>query len=610
MFTVLDAESIAAPGLLAVVDQAFVDHPDVDIIQGGIQLMDPRCEGTWRERVRTRMQRWYAWHNLLEYLRWFSSQMRYQSDKGFMPLGGNTVFLRTDLLTKTGGWPMSLTEDCELGVRATAVHGARTLTFYDPRLATREETPPDLHTLVKQRRRWNIGFIQSFVAGNWRSLPTRRQRLIACWILTMSLFQTVSFAMLPVTLVTAFWIDSPAPLAVAMCIPMIAIALAVALQMLQIHEYSRVFHRRVPWHVYPLFVATFYPYQVVLSYAAAQAVLWYLLGRLGWTRRRTWATTSRRSCVRCWRRRHDDDRQSPVDADPADRHDRRRRAGVAGGHSYRRDLSGYPIRFGDEGTYVSQAWAIPNLGALAHYTYWYDHPPLGWVQMSVYAELTFAWERWSDNTTMVGREFAVVLRMVSTAFLFVLARRAGMRRFSAATAAVLFVLSPLAMHYGRLALLDNIAIPWVLAAFVLAFSPRHRWSASIGLALCFAVAVLSKETLLLLAPALALAIWTNYRRSANRGFVLVSFGLVGFSTVLLYPLYAVTKSELFPGEGHVSLVEAVEWQLHSRTGSGSVFDPDSDAHNLVRSWLKLDPWLPVIGWSRRCRCRSTVDCVR
>jgi len=259
------------------------------------------------------------------------------------------------------------------------------------------------------------------------------------------------------------------------------------------------------------------------------------------------------------------------------------------------NLSGYPIRFGDEGTYVSQAWAIPNLGALAQYTYWYDHPPLGWVQMSLYAELTFAWERWSDNTTMVGREFAVLLRMVSTALLFVLARRAGLRPFWAATAAVLFVLSPLAMHFGRLALLDNIAMPWVLAAFVLAYSPRHRWSASIGSALCFAVAVLSKETLLLLAPALALAIWTNYRRSANRGFVLVSFGLVGFLTVLLYPLYAVTKSELIPGDGHVSLLEAVEWQLHGRAGSGSVFDPDSDAHNLVRSWLELDPWLPVLG---------------
>ncbi|MEU6583951.1 glycosyltransferase [Nocardia sp. NPDC046763] len=282
VFTVLDAESIAAPGLLRAVDQAFQDHPGVAIIQGGIQLMDPQFTGTRLQRFRQRLLRWYSWHNLLEYKRWFSSQMRYQSDRGFMPLGGNTVFLRTGLLIETGAWPMSLTEDCELAVRATAVHGARTLTFYDPGLTTREETPPDLATLIKQRRRWNIGFLQSFVAGNWRSLPTFGQRVIAAQILSMSLFQTISFAVLPLTLATVFWIKSPAPLAVAMCVPAIPIALAVALQMLHLHEFGKTYQRPVPWHVYVLFALTFYPYQLVLSYAAIQSVVWYALGRLGW----------------------------------------------------------------------------------------------------------------------------------------------------------------------------------------------------------------------------------------------------------------------------------------------------------------------------------------
>lgn len=282
VFTVLDAESIAANGLLSAVDQAFQDNPEVEIIQGGIQLMDPKYSGSFLHRVGQRIQRWYSWHNLLEYTRWFSSQMRYQSDRGFMPLGGNTVFLRSELLTKTGGWPMSLTEDCELGVRATAIHGAKTLTFYDPALTTREETPPNLATLVKQRRRWNIGFIQSFVAGNWRALPTLSQRLTALWILTMCLFQTAAFAVLPLTLATIFWIKSPAPLAVAMCIPTIPIILAVALQMLHIREFGKAFDRPIRWHVYVLFVLTFYPYQVVLSYAAAQAVVWYALGKMGW----------------------------------------------------------------------------------------------------------------------------------------------------------------------------------------------------------------------------------------------------------------------------------------------------------------------------------------
>ncbi|BBY28217.1 hypothetical protein GCM10023114_59000 [Mycolicibacterium sediminis] len=282
VFTVLDAESLAAEGLLRAVDRAFHDHPDVEVIQGGIQLMDPLPDGPWWRRTLMGVTRWYSWHNLLEYTRWFSSQMRYQSDRGFMPLGGNTVFLRRELLVKTDAWPMSLTEDCELGVRATAIHGAKTLSFYDPKLTTREETPPSLRTLIKQRRRWNIGFIQSFVAGNWRALPTRRQRFVALWILSMSFFQTFSLAILPLTLLTVFWIKSPAPLAVALCVPTIPVVLGMALQMLYLHDYGKAFDRRIGWNVYVVYVITFLPYQLVLSFAAAQALLWYWRGRLGW----------------------------------------------------------------------------------------------------------------------------------------------------------------------------------------------------------------------------------------------------------------------------------------------------------------------------------------
>lgn len=259
------------------------------------------------------------------------------------------------------------------------------------------------------------------------------------------------------------------------------------------------------------------------------------------------------------------------------------------------NIVGYPIRFKDEGVYLAQAWAIPNMGTLAHYTYWYDHPPMGWIQMSMWAQLTGGWHRWFDNTTMAGREFMVFLRLVTCVLLFVLARRLGMRRFWATIAVLLFIFSPLAMYYGRLVLLDNVAIPWVLASFVLALSPKRTWMASVGSALCFAVAITTKETLVLLAPALLLAIWTNYRDSSNRSFVWVSFGIVLSMSALLYPLYAIIKSELIPGPGHVSLVEAIQWQLGDRRGSGSVFDQNSDARNLVDSWLNLDRWVPISG---------------
>ena len=41
-----------------------------------------------------------------------------------------------------------------------------------------------------------------------------------------------------------------------------------------------------------------------------------------------------------------------------------------------------PAATDDEGTYLAQAWAVQHGQGLAHYTYWYDHPPLGWIQLA------------------------------------------------------------------------------------------------------------------------------------------------------------------------------------------------------------------------------------
>src|SRR5690242_14055748 len=48
----------------------------------------------------------------------------------------------------------------------------------------------------------------------------------------------------------------------------------------------------------------------------------------------------------------------------------------------------YPYYESDEGTYMSQAWAVLHLGELAPYTYWYDHAPGGWLQIAVWSLLT------------------------------------------------------------------------------------------------------------------------------------------------------------------------------------------------------------------------------
>ena len=250
-----------------------------------------------------------------------------------------------------------------------------------------------------------------------------------------------------------------------------------------------------------------------------------------------------------------------------------------------------PTLVDDEGTYTAQAWAIEHWHTLAHYTYWYDHPPIGWAQIAGWTWLTGAFER-NELSAMAGREAMAVAKVVSLGLVFLLARRVGMNRVFAAAAVVLFGLSPLAMEFSRSVYLDNVAVPWLLAAFALATSPRRSLAAAAGSAACFVVAVMSKETTLVLLPALVLALWQNADARTRRVTLSVAATLF-VSGVVLYPLYALLRGELLEGEGHVSLLWAVKWQLFSRPSSGSVLDPSSPARNVVETWLRSDSVLLV-----------------
>lgn len=246
----------------------------------------------------------------------------------------------------------------------------------------------------------------------------------------------------------------------------------------------------------------------------------------------------------------------------------------------------YPRFTDDEGIYVSQAWAVSKLHALAPYTYWYDHPPLGWILLAGWAKLvpTFGASLYS---IAAARTFILAVLITSVCLLYLVAVRLALRRVFAAFAVLLFGLSPLALHYQRMVLLDNIAVGWLLAAFALALTPARRPSAYAFAGVCFAGAVLTKETFLLFLPALVLAIWQSSHGQARR----LSLGVFAGLFVLiagLYPLFATLRGELFQGAHHPSLLYGVYWQL-TRHGTGSIFDPHSGTRILVNTWFRLDP---------------------
>jgi hypothetical protein len=250
-----------------------------------------------------------------------------------------------------------------------------------------------------------------------------------------------------------------------------------------------------------------------------------------------------------------------------------------------------PQRIDDEGTYVAQAYAVDKLGSLAHYTYWYDHPPLGWIQIAGYTWLTDAFNR-APNAVAAGREAMLVAAVASAGLLYVLARRLGVSRWGSGAAVLIMGLSPLAVQFQRTVYLDNVATPWALAAFVLALSPRNRLAATAGAGLAFAVAVLSKETYLLLLPALVYLV-LRHSAASTRRYALTVAGTLFVLAGAGYGLLALIKGELLPGPNRVSLVGGLEFQLGGRQSSGSLFDPSSLSRRTLDTWLQLDTVLPV-----------------
>jgi glycosyltransferase XagB len=268
---VVDAEDTVHPELLRHIDAAFRDT-EVGIVQGGVQLMNHDSS-------------WYSLHNVLEYYRWFNSAMSFQADSKFMPLGGNTIFVRRALLEEAGGWPETLTEDCSLGVLLSsrfADKGAKTAVYYEPRLATREETPDTLEGLFRQRVRWNQGFFHEWRKGIWHELPTFGQRLLAGYVLLGPvLLASISIFLLFALLATVF-LSAPVGLVMIMYIPLVPVTLLMILNGVFLRDFGVAFDRKIRLSDYGKLFVTYFVYQFVLNAAAFWSIIRELRGDTSW----------------------------------------------------------------------------------------------------------------------------------------------------------------------------------------------------------------------------------------------------------------------------------------------------------------------------------------
>jgi cellulose synthase/poly-beta-1,6-N-acetylglucosamine synthase-like glycosyltransferase len=192
------------------------------------------------------------------------------------------VFIRSELLRSVGGYdPGCLAEDCELGVRLSTL-GVPIVVAYDPYLVTREETPHSLRDLVRQRTRWNQGFLQAMRKGVWRHLPRRRQRLLARYTLAQPFLQAFTGPAVPLAVATALWLKAPVPIALLTFLPAVPTLAMIAFQVVGLREFCRTYYVRPKALDYLRLVIGAVPYQMLLAFAACRAVWRQAHGQGGW----------------------------------------------------------------------------------------------------------------------------------------------------------------------------------------------------------------------------------------------------------------------------------------------------------------------------------------
>ncbi len=266
--TIFDAEDEPHPDILNIINTTMLNE-DVDVVQSGVQLMNYNSK-------------WYCFQNVLEYFFWFKSSMHFFSRVGIIPLGGNTVFVRRELLEQLGGWDdYCLTEDAELGIRLSLSH-ARIRIIYDDQYVTREETPHTVIQFIRQRTRWNQGFLQILFKREWLKLEKLSQRLLALYVLVLPELQAFFALLIPVSILMFFLVKFPLWLAMFTFMPLYCLVMAVFVDLVGLREFLRAHKREWSWREAAILVLAFFPYQGILGIGAVRAVYRYIKGVSNW----------------------------------------------------------------------------------------------------------------------------------------------------------------------------------------------------------------------------------------------------------------------------------------------------------------------------------------
>lgn len=270
--TIFDSEDQIHPDVFNVVNTVMMNE-GVNVVQSGVQLMNFDSQ-------------WFSALNVLEYFFWFKSRLHYHSRVGIIPLGGNTIFFTRHILNIIGGWDETcLTEDADIGIRLSKM-GERVRVVYEDAYVTKEETPPSVSQFIKQRTRWNQGFLQVLKQGDYWSLPYLGQRLLAVYTLATPVIQAITALYLPISIYTMLFVKMHPVLAIIMWLPAYMLVAQYVLNLIGLYEFAAAHNIRLSRWMWLKLLASFYPFQVLLGISALRGVSRELKGINNWEKTR------------------------------------------------------------------------------------------------------------------------------------------------------------------------------------------------------------------------------------------------------------------------------------------------------------------------------------
>ena len=269
VISIFDAEDEPHKEIYNIVNTTMLKDK-VDVIQSGVQLMNYRT-------------RWFSALNVVEYYLWFKSGLHFFSNIGRVtPLGGNTVFFKKYWLDFIGGWDKDcLTEDADIGIRLTLA-GAKTKVFYDEAHTTQEETPNSAVSFIKQRTRWNQGFLQILLKGDWGKLPMLRQKMVAAYVLLSPMMQALLLLYMPLGVTLALTQKLPIWVTLLSFIPLYLFVLQLLTFTVALYKFTKEYRLRFSLLSPLRILLAFYPYQLMLVFSSFRAFYRILASKNAW----------------------------------------------------------------------------------------------------------------------------------------------------------------------------------------------------------------------------------------------------------------------------------------------------------------------------------------